>query len=292
MDLENSNPGLVTVGRPNILGSIHAMKSSGHTTCSVRFTVEKSAASDAALRSSCICLHGGNWVVRLWTEHTPAKVCNNCLQLGYFATRCAFLPRCRLCRGNHATQAHLCQARNCDSSVGEACLHTIRLCLLCEPSGHYTGFAWCPALQLTPESNPPALGGSPISGDPSTVTGVANRSHERENQKRNHCRRPTPTGEVVLNTTIEAKDFTAAWDVKGRGKAVVDYESASPPAPANYRVSASSDKGFGKSPMPSDNDCVFATARSVLGAATPVPKSILRRPTSAPIESSPAGASG
>ena len=94
IDLENSNPDLVTVGRPNILGSIHAMKSYGHTTCSVRSTVEKSAASDAALCSSHICLRGGNRVVRLWTEQTPAKVCNNCLQLRHFATLslCAFPP--------------------------------------------------------------------------------------------------------------------------------------------------------------------------------------------------------
>ena len=54
--------------------------------------MEKSAASDAALRSSHICLRGGNRVVRLWTEHTPAKVCNNCLQLGHFATLCGFPP--------------------------------------------------------------------------------------------------------------------------------------------------------------------------------------------------------
>ena len=201
-------------------------------------------------------------------------------------------PRCRLCCSNHATRAHLCQARNCDSFVGKACLHSVCPCLLCESSGHYTGFAPCPALRLTPECNPPTLGGSPISGDPSTITGVANRSHEREHQKCNRRWRPTPTGEVVLNAAIEAKDFAAAWNVKGKGKAVADYESASPPAPANNRVLASSDKGFGKGPMPSNENCVFATSRSVLGAAAPVPKSILWSPTSAQIESSPAGVSG
>ena len=53
-------PGLIMVGRSNILGSIHAMKSSGQTTYSVKFIVEKSAASDAALRSSRHCLRSGN----------------------------------------------------------------------------------------------------------------------------------------------------------------------------------------------------------------------------------------
>ncbi|PUU72641.1 hypothetical protein B9Z19DRAFT_956338, partial [Tuber borchii] len=79
-----------------------------------------------------LCLRGGNRVARLWMEHSPAKVCNNCLQLGHISTLCAFPPRCRLCRSNHSTRNHVCQALNCDYVAGEACEHTVRLCLLCE----------------------------------------------------------------------------------------------------------------------------------------------------------------
>ena len=89
-------------------------------------------------------------------------------------------------------------------------------------------------------------------------------------------------GYLLQALTGEIGIVTAAWDVNGKGKAVADYESASSLPPANNRVSASSDKGFGKSPMPTDDDCIFATARSVLGATALVPKSILWKPTSAP----------
>jgi len=42
--LERSNPGVITVGRPNIIGSIHAMRASGATACAVKFVVEKGPA--------------------------------------------------------------------------------------------------------------------------------------------------------------------------------------------------------------------------------------------------------
>ena len=80
--------------------------------------------------------------------------------------------------------------------------------------------------------------------------------------------------------------------MKGKGKAVADYEYAAPHASANKKTLASSDEAIGKSPMPSNEKDIFAASGSVLGTAAPVPKSILRRPSSAPFETSPAGASG
>ena len=66
-DMERSNPGLVTVGRRNIIRSIHAMKASGATSCALKPTVEKNAASDTALYLTHLCIRGGNRVCRLWT---------------------------------------------------------------------------------------------------------------------------------------------------------------------------------------------------------------------------------
>lgn len=180
-DLERSNPGIVCAGRPNILGSVHAMKEARLTKCSIRFMVEKNSAVDVVLRSSRVCLRGGNRVARLWVDHRPAHVCHNCMQLGHISTLCAFPPRCRLCRGNHKTLNHLCQARNCDGKQGESCEHTVRLCLLCEGSGHFTGHPSCPAVKMTPEVIPPPLRGSPMAGDAGARSGIADRSRNREN---------------------------------------------------------------------------------------------------------------
>jgi len=61
-DLERSNPGIVTLGQPNIIRSIHSMRASGATACAVKCVVEKSDASDAALHSTRLCIHGSNRV--------------------------------------------------------------------------------------------------------------------------------------------------------------------------------------------------------------------------------------
>ena len=293
-DLERSNPGIITVGRPNIIGSIHAIKASGATSCAIKFAVEKSAASDAALRSTCLCIRGGNRVCQLWTEHAPARVCNNCLTLGHISTLGASPPRCRLCRGNHATRAHLCQALNCCGEAGKVCKHTVRICLLYESSGHYTGHSGCPSLRMTPETAPPPLGGSPIEGAADSVAGATDLSVNRERNKRHRRNRPTPPGERQLNVATATKDVAADRNAKGKGKAVADYESATSPAPADSRVSASSELGFGKSTeIPVDDDNVFGSAGPIFNTAAPVPKRILRRPSSAPIDiSSSSGASG
>jgi len=49
-DLAGSNPGVVTAGRPNMLGMVHAMKASKPTSCVIRFLVEKSTSVDDVLR--------------------------------------------------------------------------------------------------------------------------------------------------------------------------------------------------------------------------------------------------
>jgi len=208
------------------------MRASGATTCAVKFVVEMSDASDATLGSTRLCIRGGNHVCRLWTEHTPTRVSNNCLTLGHISTLCASSSRCRLCRGNHSTLPHLCQALPCRGEAGDAYKHTVRLCLLCESSSHYTGHPGCLSLRTTPESAPAPLGGSPIEGPADSVTGATDRSVNRKRNKRYRLRRPTPHGEGQLNIATAAKDAAAQGDIKGKGKAIADYESATSPNPA------------------------------------------------------------
>ncbi|PUU76247.1 hypothetical protein B9Z19DRAFT_1066801 [Tuber borchii] len=200
------------------MGSVCAMKNHGLTTCSVRFVVEKSFTTDTTLHSSRVCLLSSNRVTRLWTEYTPAKVCNNCLQLGHISTLYAFPPRCRLCQGNHSTCNHICQALNCNYATGEACEYTVHLCLLYESSGHYTGYLSCSSFWLILESDPPPLGSSSIEGDASAIVGVANRSYGREHQKINRCYWPTLDRVIILNTSVTEKDIAATKCTMDKGK--------------------------------------------------------------------------
>jgi len=57
-DIEGSNPAVIMAGRPNMLGSVYAMKQVGATSCGIRFTLERNNASDGVLSSGCIFLFG------------------------------------------------------------------------------------------------------------------------------------------------------------------------------------------------------------------------------------------
>jgi len=57
-NIEGSNPGVITAGRPNMLGSVYAMKQAGATSCGIRFTLVRNDASDRVLSSGRVFLFG------------------------------------------------------------------------------------------------------------------------------------------------------------------------------------------------------------------------------------------
>lgn len=173
-DLEGSNPGVVTAGRPNMLGSVYAMKSGGVTQCGIRFIVERSAAVNDVLRHGKIHLFGRARNVRLWEEHRPAKVCDKCLQIGHFQAVCGFPARCRFCFGDHVLSQHMCRELNCDGQTGFACRHTVRRCLLCDRNDIFVGFSKCPAIKTTNmnSSSVPDGAKTPIVADDTFKVGI------------------------------------------------------------------------------------------------------------------------
>jgi len=107
-DIEGSNPGVITAGRPNMLGSVFAMKQAGATSCGIRFTLERNDASDAVLSSGRVFLFGKSRNARFFEEHRSTPVCNKCLQVGHVEMLCAFPPRCRFCFGDRLSKSHRC----------------------------------------------------------------------------------------------------------------------------------------------------------------------------------------
>ena len=235
LDVEKSNSGVFSASHPNILGSIHVMKGNQVTTCQIRLILEKTLEVENALRTGKIYLWGANRGIRLWTDHRPAQVCHNCMQLGHISTMCAAPPRCRLGRGNHKMAQHLCTMLNCPGGQGKACEYTVRLCMLCESSGHFTGYERCLALRVTPETAPPPAQGSPMVGHAGAVSGIADRDRNRFNTLSRNRRRPTPPGEMAVNNADAA--LLSEW--KGKATASSGTNAAAPAIKIIRRKSAS-----------------------------------------------------
>jgi len=68
-DIEGSNPDVITAGRPNMLGSVYAMKQAGGTSCGTRLTLERNDASDKVLSSGRVFLFGKSRNARFFEEY-------------------------------------------------------------------------------------------------------------------------------------------------------------------------------------------------------------------------------
>jgi len=258
-DVEGSNPGVVTAGRPNMLGSVFAMKQAGATSCGIRFTLERNDASDKVLSSGRVFLFGKSRNARFFEEHRSAPVCNKCLQVGHVEMLCAFPPRCRFCLGDHLSKSHRCGQLNCPGKDGQSCSHTVRRCMLCERSDHFTGYNKCPVVMASTRTSPlPSGAGSPIVADDTSVTGVSDRSLNRQRRRRRGVHVEI-TSEVMVEKEVSAKGLAVEVegmkyadrradhrrgmtdsalpkakvvrpkvDRKGKGKAVDAYEQAGP----------------------------------------------------------------
>ena len=257
-DMECSNPGIITAGRPNMLGSVFAMKQAGATCCGIRFTLERNDASNKVLSSGRVFLFGKSRNARFFEEHRSAPVCNKCLQVGHVEMLCAFPPRCRFCFGDHLSKSHMCRQLNCPSETGQSCSHTVCRCMLCERSGHFTRFNRCPVVIESGSSPAPAGAASPIIADDTSVTGVSDRSRNRQRRRRRGINTAV-TSEVMIEKGISAEGLTVEvegmkyadrtadhrWgmtdaalpkakvvrpkvDRKGKGKAIDAYEQAGP----------------------------------------------------------------
>jgi len=258
-DIEGSNPGVITAGRPNMLGSVYAMKQAGATSCGIWFTLERNNASDAVLSSGRMFLFGKSRNARFFEEHRSAPVCNKGLQVGHVEMLCAFPPGCRFCFGDHLSKSHRCGKLNCPGENGQSCSHTVRRCMLCERSDQFTGYNRCSVVIASVVSSPvPAGAGSPIVADDTSVTGVSDRSWNRQRRRRREVHVEI-TSEVMVEKEVSAKGLTVEVegmsyadrcadhrrgmtdtalpkakvvrpkvDRKGKGKAVDAYEQAGP----------------------------------------------------------------
>jgi len=91
-DIEKSNTGVVTAGRPNVSGSIYAMRKNNATSCAIRDTLERNTAVNRVMQLGRVFLFRTERNVRIWEEHRPAQMCGKCLQVGHMQVLCGFPP--------------------------------------------------------------------------------------------------------------------------------------------------------------------------------------------------------
>jgi len=202
-NIEGSNLGVITAGRPNMLGSVFAMKQAGATSCGIRFTLERNDATDKVLSSGRVFLFGKSRNARFFEEHRSAPVCNKCLQVGHVGMLCAFPSCCRFCFGDHLSKSHRCGQLNCPGVNGKSCSHTVGRCMLCERSNHFTGYNRCPVVVST-SCPAPAGARSPIVADDTSVTGVSDRSRNRQRRRRRGID-VAIASEVMVEKEVSAK---------------------------------------------------------------------------------------
>ena len=305
-DIEKSNPGVITAGRLNTLGSIYAMRKNNATSCAIRFTLERNNAVDDIIAQGRIFLFGVERNIRIWKKHRPAAVCAKCLQIGHMQVLCGFPPRCRFCFGDHLSSAHMCRQLNCPGATGEACSHTVPRCLLCDRGDHFTGYNKCLVVAVTnPAPNTiPAKAATPIRADDTLKTGVSDRSRNRV-RRQNKGSHGTPLGETMVEKQISGAGIMEVVEIDHKELAQHNAGIALPPPPRKkknngkgYRVSEYEDNGSSSNAEiptdPSSSNCT-KTIRTIddnkdsrfrLGITVPAPapalqvRSILKRSTS------------
>jgi len=270
-----------------MLGSVYAMKQAGATSCGIRFTLERNDASDRVLSSGRVFLFRKSRNARFFEEHRSAPVCNKCLQVGHVEMLCAFPSRCCFCFRDHLSKGHMCRLLNCPGETGQSCSHSVRRCMLCGRSDHFTGYNRCPVVVESSSSPAPAGAASPIVADDTSIMGVSDQSRNCQ-----RCRRrgvnAAVISEVMVEKEISAKNLTVEIegmkyadrtadhrrgmtdsalrkakvvrpkvDRKGKGKAVDAYEQAGPsriteivePAPFGRVNKASGSSSSADSPV-------------------------------------------
>ena len=102
------------------------------TSSTVVITLKNLTAANALVCKGSMWAAGKRRRVELYKNLAADTQCNHCLQFGHHESTCLSPPQCALCAGNHITEIHKCDSRNC--AGGKNCRHTPPKCSNCQQS--------------------------------------------------------------------------------------------------------------------------------------------------------------
>ena len=212
-DIEQSNTGVTLASKPSWVGKLSVFHKRRQSTAGILLVVEMSNEIRTMMAKDTprIIISGKARICRPWREEHNSVLCTRCMKIGHVGAGCRDEPVCKYCRKNHVSTEHKCAVTGCPNTC-DGCKHYQVWCMQCESNEHMTGHLECPAIRKSSVS-PSRMGpNTPIVSDPTSVTGVADSTRNRERNKtktgrgtplveqQSRCDGPKPIGNALVPT--------------------------------------------------------------------------------------------
>ena len=149
-ELENEltafNPELRLMDRPKWIKSVSALEAENKDKSSIIVAVEANDWLSSELKKPypSMAVYGQRCTFRKYIRKDASTHCERCLQYGHHGAHCRMPSICKYCGGQHHTKDHMCGSLYCTAGKGKPCSHTIRRCVNCDETSHFTGDRHCP----------------------------------------------------------------------------------------------------------------------------------------------------
>jgi len=149
-ELENEltafNPELRLMDRPKWIKSVSALDAENKEKSSIIVAVEANdwLLSELKKPHPAMAVFGLRCSFRKYIRKDASTHCERCLQYGHHGAHCRMPSTCKYCGNQHHTKDHMCGSLYCTAGKGKPCSHTIRRCVNCDETSHFTGDRHCP----------------------------------------------------------------------------------------------------------------------------------------------------
>jgi len=185
-DIELSNMGITLAAKPSWVGKLEKFHKRKQSTAGILLVVEKSPEVKAMMAKETprMIISGKPRICRVWREENNSVLCTRCMKIGHIGAGCIAKPVCKYCRKEHLSTDHKCNVTGCVNTQA-GCKHYQIWCMQCESNEHMSGHEECPAIRRN-SSSPSRMGpNTPVVSDPTSATGVADSTRNRERNKTN-----------------------------------------------------------------------------------------------------------
>jgi len=183
-DIERSNPGITLEAKPSWVGQLGKFHSRKQSCAGLLLVVRLTSRVKEILESKNprIVIGGKVRMCRAWNEENGSQICARCCQIGDNGNGCKNTPVCKFYRDNHESSNYFCMVTGCGARQC-TCLHTTVWCMSCQTDMHYAGDGRCPEICANTPQVTGRNGRSPVVAYNGSVTGVTDRTRNRERNK-------------------------------------------------------------------------------------------------------------